>query len=170
MPVKVKEILVENARLRAEAQALQSQYPQTREKIDRLLAMNEGLLAQLQQTLLEVAELKRQLFGSKANKLDAQEEALLAQVQGEREEQAQRGPPLSQDVPKEGEKPNPQPKRRRRNPMPEHLERQTVVLEPEPLAPCVGCGQMPKPIGKEVTEELEFVPAKLVVRQMVRPK
>ena len=170
MPLKVKEILLENARLRAEAQELQSQYPQAREKIDRLLAMNEGLLAQLQETLLEVAELKRQLFGSKADKLDAQEEALMAEVQGDLEEQAQRDPPLSQDVLEEEEKPDSQPKRRRRHPMPEHLERQTVVLEPEPLEPCVGCGQMPEPIGKEVTEELEFVPAKLVVRQVVRPK
>jgi len=46
--------------------------------------------------------------------------------------------------------------------LPEHLERQTVVIEPEGLKPCAHCGGTPGCIGEEVTEELEYVPAKVV--------
>ena len=64
----------------------------------------------------------------------------------------------------------PRRKRRRRHPLPEHLERQTVVIEPEGLEPCAQCGGTPGCIGEEVTEELEYVPAKVVVRRIVRRK
>ena len=64
----------------------------------------------------------------------------------------------------------PRRKRRRRHPLPEHLERQTVVLEPERLVPCEQCGRTPGCIGEEVSEELDYVPAKVVVRRTVRPK
>ena len=44
------------ARLRADNRALE-------EEKARLLSLNEGLAAQLKEALLELAELKRQLFG-----------------------------------------------------------------------------------------------------------
>jgi transposase len=53
--------------------------------------------------------------------------------------------------------------------MPVHLETQTVILEPN-AAPCLCCGKMPERIGEEVTEEIDFVPARLIRRRIVRPK
>ena len=53
--------------------------------------------------------------------------------------------------------------------MPAHLETETVTIEPE-IAPCLCCGKMPERIGEEVSEEIEFVPAKLIRRRTVRPK
>lgn len=51
-----------------------------------------------------------------------------------------------------------------RMPLPAHLPRETVVIEPvEPVEGCVK-------IGEEVTEELEYAPGKLFVRRYVRPK
>ena len=74
----------------------------------------------------------------------------------------------------EADKPTDAPKRQRRrrgrHPLPEHLERQTVVIEPEGLPPCEHCGRPLQSIGQEVSEELEYVPAKLIVRRTVRPK
>jgi transposase len=45
-----------------------------------------------------------------------------------------------------------------------------VVIEPEGLAPCEHCGRPPERIGEETSQELEYVPAKVIVRRTVRPK
>lgn len=50
-----------------------------------------------------------------------------------------------------------------RLPLPAHLPRQQVVLEPEGVEGW-------KKIGEEITEELDYAPGKLFVRQYVRPK
>lgn len=176
-----------HAQLEAETVRLRSAHAQLEADTARLQAahvevvkLKEGLETQLQEALLELAELKRQLFGEKSEKLTPEEEAQLAEVAADLEEQVRRDPPASDDVLEEEAEPAsekgsaqdpPRRKRRRgRHPLPEHLERQTVVLEPEGLQPCAHCGGAPKRIGEEVTEELEFVPAKLVVRRTVRPK
>lgn len=163
----------ELARLQARNRELEAQNRQ-------LVQLKAGLEAQLQEALLELAELKRQLFGEKSEKLTPEEEAQLAEVAADLEEQAQREPPASEDVLEEEAEPAsekgsaqdpPRRKRRRgRHPLPEHLERETVVLEPERLESCPHCGGTPGCIGEEVTEELEYVPAKVVVRRIVRRK
>lgn len=129
----------------------------------------QAALEQLQQAQSENEELKRQLFGAKADILTPPQEALLNEIKGDLEEQSQREAPVSQEVLAD-EEPTPKHKRGCRHPMPEHLERQTVVLEPERLSLCQTCGQPLERIGQETTEELEYVPAKVVVRQLVRLK
>ena len=167
-----RELEAETARLLAQADAL-------REEMARLqaqLALKEGVEAQLREALLELAELKRQLFGEKSEKLNPEEETQLAEVAADLAEQAQRDPPASDEVLEAEEEPGkpedpPQRKGRRpRHPLPEHLTRETVVIEPERLEPCAQCGGTPGCIGQEVTEELEYVPAKVVVRRIVRRK
>lgn len=156
------------AQLRARNRELQ-------EQLQAELALKAGLEVQLQEALLELAELKRQLFGERSDKLSPEEEAQMAEVAADLKDQAEQEPPISQEVLEDQTDPAkdaPQGKRprRRRHPLPEHLERQTVVIEPEGLAPCEHCGRPPESIGEEVSEELEYVPAKLIVRRTVRPK
>jgi len=182
-----RELEAEKLRLEADTARLRSAHAQLEADTARLQAahvevvkLKEGLEAQLQEALLELAELKRQLFGEKSEKLTPEEEAQLAEVAADLEEQAQRDPPASDDVLEEEAKPESEkgaaqdpPRRKRcrgRHPLPEHLERQTVVIEPEGLKPCAHCGGTPGCIGEEVTEELEYVPAKVVVRRIVRRK
>lgn len=165
----------EKARWEHEATALRAERTQ-------LLTLQEGLESQLQEALLELAELKRQLFGERSDQLTPEEEAQMAEVAGDLQEEAAQEPPVSdqvlEDQAEEGSQNTDQPKdapkgqrrRRRRHPLPEHLERQTVVIQPEKLAPCEHCGRPPEQIGEETSEELEYVPAKLVVRRTVRPK
>lgn len=159
-----RQLEADNARLQAE------------------LALKEGVEAQLQEALLELAELKRQLFGERSDQLTPEEEAQMAEVAADFQEEAAEEPPVSDQVledqleeeSEKGDRPTDGLKRkqprRRRHPMPEHLERQTVVIEPEELAPCEQCGQPLQRIGQEVSEELEYVPAKVIVRRTVRPK
>lgn len=137
-----------------------------------LSAIKEGLEAQLQEVLAELAELKRQLFGQKAERLTAEEETQLTELAADLQEQARRDPPASADVLEDEAEADTlrKPRRRGRHPLPDHLERQTTVVEPKPLEPCPVCGQPPGCIGEETTEELDFIPARLIVRKRVRRK
>jgi len=119
-----------------------------------------------------IAELTRQLFGQKADKLSPEQEEHLKEVAGDLQEQAERAPPLSRQCLEEEleakhkllqERPS-----RKRHPFPINLERVTVTLEPE-LPACPQGGFLRK-MGEEVTEELDFIAAKLILRRIVRNK
>lgn len=173
---ELEQLRARTRALEAEKARLEQEATQLRTEHTRLLTLQEGLETQLRQALLELAELKRQLFGERSDQLTPEEEGQLAEVAADLKEQAQRDPPVSEEVIEDQAQENPaqapqaQRARRRRHPLPEHLERQTVVLEPEALKPCQQCGRPPERIGQEISEELDYVPAKLIVRQTVRPK
>lgn len=59
--------------------------------------------------------------------------------------------------------------RRGRQPLPAELPRERVEYEPE-QGTCSCCGKELEKIGEEITEELEYRPAKLVVKEHVRIK
>ena len=53
--------------------------------------------------------------------------------------------------------------------MPEHLETETVMIEPEEkICPC--CGKPLERIGEEVSEALDRAPAQIRVLRTIRPK
>lgn len=66
------------------------------------------------------------------------------------------------------------PQRKGRNgrrPLPEHLPRTEIVLDvDEPDRCCMRCAEPMAEIGREVTEQLDYVPASLLVRRFIRPK
>jgi transposase len=139
-------------------------------------------LVQKDQQLAEaqalIAELQRQLFGAKADKLTPEQEEQLEQLAGDLQEQSQRPPPLSQEVLQEAiqqaraedrTRAKQRRRRRRRHLPPVELEKQTVVLEPEDKI-CPASGQERPRIGQEVSTEYDYVPAKLIIRETVRPK
>jgi len=65
---------------------------------------------------------------------------------------------------------SPRPKKPVRRPLPAELPREVIEHDiPEQDKQCV-CGCMKQRIGEEVTEQLEFIPAKLTVIAHVRPK
>ena len=157
------------------ASQLQEEVRQQRDQ----LAQQEQELRRQQQLLAEarahIAELKRQLFRPKADKLSPEQEEQLRQVAGDLQEQAQRPPPVSQEVlepelpPQDKETLKQQP-RRRRHPLPAvQLEVQRVVLEPDNKV-CGTCQEPGRKIGEEVTTEYEYLAAKLICKETVRPK
>lgn len=167
-----RALAAEKAQLEDEKARFEKQAAELRAEHVRVVMLKDDLEAQLTAALLELAELKRQLFGEKTEKLTPEEESQLAEVAADLQEQAQRDPPASDGVleAEPEEQDPPKRTRRRRHPLPEHLERLKVILEPEALTPCAQCGKSPICIGEETSEELEYVPAKLVVRQTVRRK
>jgi transposase len=140
-------------------------------ELQEQLAQQQQLLAQAR---AYIAELKRQLFGPKADKLSPEQEEQLRQLASDLQEQAQRPPPVSQEV-LEAEPP-PKDKDqlqrealRRRHPLPVQLEVRQVVLEPADKV-CGICQREGRRIGQETTTEYEYQPAKLICKETLRPK
>ena len=109
---------------------------------------------------LQIAVLRRARFGRRSEKHDqqlSQLELMLEELQGSH------AAAVADRLPKSGAK------RPSRRPLPEHLPRETQTHAPEVDA-CPACGGTLKPLGEDVTEVLEYVPASFKVIRIVRPK
>ncbi len=156
----------------AEAQREMSLKTQQLAEAQREMSLKAQQLAEAQAI---IPDLKRELFGSKADKLNEEQEEQLQQILGDVQEQNQRPPPLSREVLEEAlaqdraDQRERARKRTRRHLPPVELEKRQTILEPDDKI-CPASGQERKRIGQEVTTEYDFIPAKLVIHQIVRPK
>lgn len=121
-----------------------------RKEYERLLAEQAFLKQQL-------ADLKRMIFGTKSERFIASDTGQPQLFDNENLAQEEISTRLVTTSPKQKKKPV-------RALLPAHLPRQEETIEPEGLAPGA------KKIGEEITELLEYNPAKLFVRRIVRPK
>src|SRR5579864_5718939 len=143
-------------------------------KLEAELSATQARLAKVEAQLMEaqayMEELQSRLSGNKAESLSPEQKHKLDQLHKDLREQAQRPGPLSPQVLEEEDR---QPSERRsrphRHPLPVSLRSETVTLEPETTT-CPHCGRAQNRIGEEVTEELDWVPSKLIRRRIVRPK
>jgi transposase len=123
--------------------------------------LNANLQHQLEQLL-------RRLYGKKSEKLDPDQLLLFA-----REILEAGGPDLTPE-PEATPTPAPAPARtpgHGRKPLPAGLPRRRVVHDvPAERRLCPDCGGDRARIGEEVREQLEYVPASLIVIEHVRPK
>ncbi len=147
-----------------------TEHQQTIRQQTETIAQQTQTIAELQ-SLLD--QLKRMLFGPKSEKMTPEKQAQLEQLAQDLQEQAQRAAADSQEVLEaesalEPNKPRSRP-RGQRYAMPVHVEVQTTVLEPE-QACCEYCGRLGQEIGREVTEVIDLIPAKLIVRRTERIK
>jgi transposase len=110
----------------------------------------------------KIDRLVRRLFGAKSEKLDP--EQLLLLLQGV-DEPGKAPEPVVAEAPRRSR--DQSPPRERRPRLPEHLSVIEEVIEPEPvkLAP-----QQWRRIGEEVSERLDYEPARFLRRRIVRPK
>jgi transposase len=134
------------------------------ESLDQQIHLNEKLQHQLEQLL-------RHRFGRKSEKLDPDQLLLfarevLAELQTEPPQQPAAAVPLPPPEPAPAQKNG-----HGRKVLPASLPRKPVLhdLNPQQL-PCPDCGTVRVRIGEEVREQLEYVPASLIVWQHVRPK
>jgi len=165
-------MLEEQAEVQAELAEAQRVKFRMLEEQGQLQAQLEAVQAQLAEAQAYIAELKRQLFGSKGEPLSAEQQAQLEQLADDAQEQAKSPAPASQEVLEEEEqakKERRKSKRPSRHPLPATMETETVTLEPENKH-CPRCGLEQHRIGEEVSEEFEYIPAKLIRRRTVRPK
>jgi transposase len=114
-----------------------------------------------------VEQLLRRQYGPRSERLDPDQLRLFADDAAEGPAE----PQPTEEVPEDRETPARTWRRRGRQTLPEHLTRERIVLElSEQERACPGCGQLRMPFGEEVSEQLEYVPASLFVRQFVRCK
>jgi transposase len=182
LQVLADALQADNARLRAEAEAAQRALDATRtdlhvtrtdldatqSHLDHARTELEQARADLAEAQAQIADLRRQLFGVKADRLTPEQEAQMVALQQDIVDAVQRPRPVSDAVLVEERQARP---RRRAAPAgpPVTLETETVTLEPDRTT-CPCCGQPLHRIGEEVTEETDYVPARLIRRRIVRPK
>ena len=130
----------------------QAHSPELRELVDKLQALTQQYDQKLAEAEAQIAQLKRELFGPKADRLTREQQDQFEQLVQDMEAQTQRPAPESNEVLHDEEPTGGREKQRRprvRHPLPVHLEIETVTIEPE-LQPCPCCGKMPARIGEEM--------------------
>lgn len=119
---------------------------------------NKEQARQIEYLKFELEQLKRALFGSKSERfVSSGQDGQLDIFNKEKTAQDS----VETVTVAAHQKKKKKPKRKK---LPEHLERETFVVEPEVDTTTMRC------IGEEVTEKLEVIPAKLYVREIKRPK
>ncbi len=146
---------------------LRAEYERLKALTAKLEAENSQLREQLKEAQLLIAQLRRELFGPKADKLTPEQEEQLNALSEDLQREAQRPGSVSDQVLEWEDRAT--RRRRARHPLPEHLETETITIEPEEKT-CPGCGKPLERIGEEVSEEIDLIPAKLIRRRTVRPK
>jgi transposase len=123
------------------------------------------LLANVESLQQQLTWYQRHLFGRRSEKLDPNQ-ALLFELP----------PPVvpAPAVPPATSVARPPTRPSRRNgrvPLPAHLPRERIEHHPPQEAlVCPQCGGAKEPMGEEITEQLDYVPASFIVRQHVRVK
>jgi transposase len=146
--------------LRQEVELLRAERQEFIEQLQQKGRRIESLQHQLQQLL-------RRLFGRSAEKIDPQQLLLFEKVLN------QLAPPVvtAPAEPADSESPTPVRHGHGRRRLPANLPREKVIHDlPEEEKPCPCCGKMRHVIGQEISEQLDFVPAKITVIEHVRIK
>ena len=129
---------------------------------EELLEVNINLELKINYLQFQIDQLKRLLFGAK------RERYISSEVYGQMKlpfdvEEKEQEPVKTEEIHYTREK------RKRENhpgrlPLPDHLPVEEIVIEPQEDTTGMKC------IGKEVTDQLELIPAKLFIKRYVRPK
>ena len=135
--------------------------------VKQLKAMVLMLLGQIDDLQGQLLYLKRQMFGKKSEKFNPNQllmfQDLYDEIQAKIDEE--------QPTPSTKKRSRPNANHNGRNPLPEDLPRDTVEIEPsEDEKICPDCHQEKQRIGEEITEKLDYIPASIRVKRIVRPK
>jgi transposase len=167
-------LITENARLakaNEETAILVAEIARYRAEIEAQKAELVGARTLIAQYKAQLAKLRRQQHGKSSEKLDAQI-SQLELVLGEFEEfeAEEDARDATRDETGETQKRCAKPPRKPaiRKPLPAHLPRETVTLEPEITCSC--CDPKLTKIGEDETEVLEKIPVQLKVIRYIRPK
>ena len=132
---------------------------------EELRSFTARLLAEVKAQAILIEKLRHQLAGHRAHRFGASSEtAEQLQLALETSEIAAAAMTARMKLPDVEEKDKP-----KRRPIPDHIPRMEVELTPAAEA-CADCGGRLRRIGEDVTEELEYVPGRVIVNRIVRPR
>ena len=146
-----------------------SQRAQLLSKDELLLSKDEQLVSrdnEIEHLKLLIAKLRRIQFGRKSEKLDREIEQLELRLDELETAQAEKAAPSQTPA---VVAPNANAAKPARRPLPEHLPREVRKYPPKQTA-CPDCGGELKHLGEDISEILEYVPARFKVIRQVRPK
>ena len=135
---------------------------------DLILAQHERLLsldAEIDNLKLLILKLKRMQFGRKSEKLDKHIDQLELRLEDLEAAQAE----FAAAKPVASIKPEEAPAKPARRPLPAELPRETKTYAPK-QACCPDCGGELRHLSDDISEILEYVPARFKVIRQVRPK
>lgn len=138
-------------------------------KHDELLATHERLRSresEIEHLQLLIAKLRRMQFGRRSEKVERQIEQLELCLEDLEAKRAAANAAVSESSSPTNLLIATKPARR---PLPDHLPRQIQKHEPHETV-CPDCGGALGPLGEDVSEMLEYVPARFQVIRHVRPK
>jgi transposase len=116
---------------------------------------------------LLILKLKRMHFGPRSEKYGRDLQQLELRLEDLEASQAAAEPPPI--VPATMARKQEAPRKPARRPLPAELPRETETIAPEHQV-CPDCGGTLRPLGEDVSETLEYVPARFKVIRTVRPK
>jgi transposase len=165
MPVALPDLdTLDAATLREIVVKQQAQILSRDEELERLQVQISSHDAELERLRLVIARLQRLQFGRKSEKIQRQLEQLELQLEdleaGTAEERQQTEKTLL---------PAAAVRKPARRALPEHLPREVETHIPQ-QAGCPACGGQLSRLGEDVSEVLEYVPARFKVIRHVRPK
>ena len=131
-----------------------------------LRAFTVGLLAELKNRDMLIEKLRHQVAGQNTHRFGSKAECIdQMQLRLEDDEVAQAATTPVEPQKQTDEDVKAKPKRK---PLPEHLPRIEQLLSAGET--CTGCGGALRELGRNTTEELEYVPGRFVVNQISRPR
>ena len=141
-----------------------------------VIAEHEGRLAreeqlrsrehEIEHLKLLIAKLRRMQFGRRSEKIQRHIEQLELRLEDLQAKQAASQATAESTAPSSNLLIASRPARR---PLPEHLPRETRKHEPAESV-CPDCGGQLRPLGEDISEMLEYVPARFKVIRHIRPK
>ena len=154
----LKALLSERDAALAERDSTMAQLRNTISTLEQALSIRT---LEIEQLKLQISKLRRMQFGQKSEKLDWQIDQLEARLEDL----------LSEEGEAEVDQPKPLSPRNKavRRPLPDHLEREEHILEPAEQA-CPECGGALKPLGEDVSEQLDIIDTAFKVIRHVRRK
>ena len=161
MPSRLSSLPNDIDALKALLRQRDGEVQQLRDTVSTLEQALSVRTLEIEQLKLQLAKLKRMQFGRKSEKLDRQ----IGQLETRLEDL------IAEDGATEEAQPRPSTVRQKspRQPLPDHLEREEHILEPQEAA-CPQCGGNLKPLGEDVSEQLEIVNAAFKVIRHIRRK
>ena len=131
-----------------------------------LRIFSEYLIKEVQALTLKVEQLQHQLSGHNRHRFGSTSESL-DQLNLTFEENNEIASAIEDKSACESEEKKPR-RRHNRKPLPSHLDRIDEILSPD--EECLDCGGVLKPLGEDITEELEYIPGRFIVRRIIRPR
>ena len=123
----------------------------------------EGLVQLVKSQALKIAKLEHQLAGHRRQRFGSKSETM-DQLQLRLEEEEIAASKTMAPVQNDNAEPKAKPKRK---PLPAELPRNEEVLSP---GEACACGGKLRVLGEDVTEELDYIPGRFVVKRIVRPR